>query len=210
MVHDEEEHRGAEHQGRIEDEQHPLVVQDVPVLPLDILNRPEDRPRHDEGADGVRHPQDLLPGDAGLCPLAPAGAGGSQAPVPDVEDDGGDEEEAEGDDLHGQADDDDGLARLVLALLGHHAAAEGLGEEGRDVAEDEELGEPRGPDDAAPGARGEPGDEAAEDHVDGRGDEGRRDQEEDGLDDVGYEFVRLPVGYGIADIAYCFDCVCLP
>ena len=77
---------------------------------------------------------------------------------------------------------------------------------GEDVAQDEDLGEPVGPDDGV--LRGvEAGGEAPEDHVDGGGEERGAEEEEERLDDVrvlGVEGVLAP-GEGAADVAYCFD-----
>lgn len=59
-----------------------------------------------------------------------------------------------------------------------------LDAERQNVAHDKDLGEPLWPDDGMR-RRVEAGDEAPEDHVDGRREEGRPQKKEQGLDDEG-------------------------
>lgn len=96
------------------------------------------------------------------------------------------DEEAENQNLQHQAPENDVLPALdavVVAGLDEHARAAGLHEEAEDVARDEELGEPVGADDRVGCGVGAE-DEAAEDHVDGCGEEDWCDEDENGLDDV--------------------------
>jgi len=99
---------------------------------------------------------------------------------PHVEEGRDDDEEAEADELDEQAAHDDALTRMDLTfVLGHseNTAAAALHEEGYDVGCDEELGQPSQRDERVLGAVDEP-DDAAEDHVHGRGEERRRDEDE--------------------------------
>lgn len=214
MEHDEEEQGDEEHEERVKDEEGSLIVERVPVLAQKVLDHAEDGPDHDEQADRVEHVQDLEPWDArgggasrGRRGAAAVGArDGEHAGVAHVKRDGDDDKEAEHDDLHEQADQQDILAQVLLALHGHLAAAAGLQEEGEDVAKDKGLCQPRRADEAARGALGDAHDEAAQDHVDRGGEEGRRDEDEDGLYYKGEELVGLVVGYCEAYVSDCLDC----
>lgn len=58
--------RSKKHQGRIEHEQRPLVIQRISISPLDILGRPENRPHGNTRANCIHHPQHLRPGETVL------------------------------------------------------------------------------------------------------------------------------------------------
>ena len=85
------------------------------------------------------------------------------------------------------------LHSVPVLRLHQHAGSPRLDEETEDVACDEDLGDPGGAHEGVGGGVGAE-DEAAEDHVDGGGEEDGGDEDEDGLDDVG-DFVG-EVGVG--------------
>lgn len=97
------------------------------------------------------------------------------------------DKEGKEDDLDNETADDGIVARVDLSDglgLGEHAAAGALGEEGDDVAEDKDFCEARGPDERVAFAV-EDGHDAAEEHVDGGGEEGRAQEDHESLDYVG-------------------------
>lgn len=59
-----------------------------------------------------------------------------------MEEDGCADEEAEEEDLEDETGDYEGLAEVLGVGAGHHGAASSLYEEGEDIADDEDLGEP--------------------------------------------------------------------
>lgn len=205
----EEDHHGV-HQRRVENIRGPLVAQQVTVTAAQILNHPEGAPHKHQEARRHQHHEVLLPRHAAAAVVLAARLA-PQAPRPPPPDD---EEEAEEDQLHEQADHDDVLAEVELALVGlvgrglrgEHAAAQALDQEGQHVAADEDLGEPVGADEReALAARDD--DEAAEEHVHGRGEEGGREEDGEGLDDVGGFVVDVFGGDGAGGVADYFDCV---
>lgn len=194
------EHNNNKHEQRVKDVERPLVLQQVPIIAHGVLNDAEDGTDHDECADSVEH----LEHDA---PVVAVGAGRARVVPVDaqVEDGRDDDEEAEDDDLHEEAAEDDALGELLLALHDHHAGAGGLDHEGDDVARDEEEGEALGADEGV-GFAVDAADDAAEDHVDGGGEEGWGDEDEDALDDVGDELVGFVSGGYSGSVADCLDC----
>lgn len=115
-----------------------------------------------------------------------------------------DDEEPEEDELHGQAQQDDCLARVHRLGLGEQARAHDLHQEGEHVADDEDLCEARGLDRGERGAV-EVKDQAAEDHVDRGGEEGGGDEEAEGLDHEEAEAGGVAGGEKAAQVACDFN-----
>lgn len=105
-----------------------------------------------------------------------------------VEYDGRDQEETEKDDLDKQASDDDLFSDIVQVQCPSclDAASARLECEGDDIASDKS---PRNPSHGYQGEmlRAQGADEAAEDHINGSGEESRGDEDEDGLHDEAAE-----------------------
>lgn len=158
--------RDAQHRQRIQTVEVHLLGLQLAGGAEDVLGHAEDTADHDEAAARVEDDEQLLPG-RGERPCVVRGAREDAA----VEDERDGDEEGEEEDLDGEAGDDDVLAEVeVLERLGlrEDATAAGLHEEGEDVAEDEELGQPFRVDDRVV-VRFEEDDQAAQDHVDGCG-----------------------------------------
>lgn len=180
---------GAEHEQRVEHIQRPLVLERVAGLTHGVLDDAEDGAHKDENAARVEHDHEALP----LAPVAREALRGVLA-QPRVEHGRHDEEQTEHDDLDDQAAQDDVLAHLhVVVANDHEAGTARLDDEGEDVATDEYGRQPLDGDhgqvlcvDAA--------DDAAECHVDGRGEQGGGDEDEGALDNVGHELVGLVHG----------------
>lgn len=114
------------------------------------------------------------------------------------------DEEPKEDELDGEAQQDDGLARVHRFRLGEQARAHDLDQEGEDVADDEDLCEARGLDRGERGAV-EVEDQAAEDHVDRGGEQGGGDEEAEGLDHEEAEAGGVGRGEEAAQVACDFD-----
>ena len=103
------------------------------------------------------------------------------------------DEETKEDELDGQAEQDNGLARVHRICLGEQTRAHDLDEEGEDVADDEDLCEARGLY-RGEGRALEVEDQTAEYHVDRGGEEGGSDEEAEGLDHEEAEISRIGGG----------------
>lgn len=123
--------------------------------------------------------------------------------------------------MYDKTANDDELARSLCILhvlrelgavvrAGQYAAARALDHEGQEVAEDEDLGQPLGADGRVLG-RVECVHEPVEGHVDGGGEDGRGDEEEEILDDVRSDAIVgfLCHGDRPSDESYYLDCCAL-
>lgn len=190
-------HDGAEHEQRVEDVQGPLVLERVAGLAHGVLDDAEDGAHKDEDTAGVQHDHEALP----LAAVAREALRGALA-QPRVENGRHDEEQAEHDDLDDQAAKDDVLAHLqVVVANDHEAGAAGLDDEGEDVAADEDGRQPLDGDHGEV-LRVHAADDAAERHVDGRGEQRGGDEDEGALDNVGHELVGLVHGRSSGTVSY--------
>lgn len=199
----------AKHQQRIKDVQIYLRREENPIVTLNVLDQSEQRPHKDQTARDVEHAHDAPPPPDVPPPsqirLLVQDKVGHLVQEPAVEHGRCHDEEPKEDELHGQAQQDDGLARVHRLRLGEQARAHDLHQEGEDVADYEDLCEARGLDRGESGAV-EVEDQAAEDHVDRGGEEGGRDEEAEGLDHEEAEVGGVGGGEIAADVACDFDC----
>jgi len=191
-----------EHRHGIEDVHRPLMPQRISRLAHGVFDDAEDGPHHDEAADPVEHDKALVPARPFLAERFQRGE-----PVhPHVEDHGGDEEEAERDDLDEETGEHDGLAQRGIAPRDHRAHRGALDEEGQDVAEDEGPRQPVDTDDGVLLAL-DAADEAAEGHIDRRREQGRGEEDALVLDHVGHQLARFVVRGSPCGVAVGFNCI---
>lgn len=199
----------AKHQQRIKDVQIYLRREENPIVTLDVLDQSEQRPHKDQPARDIEHAHDAPPPSDMLPPsrvrLFVQDKVGHLVQEPAVEHGRHHDEQPEEDELDGQAQQDDGLARVHRFCLGEQACAHDLHQEGEDVADYEDLCEARGLDRGERGAV-EVEDQATENHVDRGGEEGGRDEEAEGLDHEEAEVGGVGRGEVAADVACDFDC----
>ena len=201
-VPDEEDGHDGNHEQHIKHIKKSLVRHEIPGVALYVLDDAEHAAHEHEPAGGVQHPQMAPPSHR--APLRGQRRRAQEAPVEQPRDD---DEEAEDDDLHPQPREEDLLAEVeqVGVARALEPAAAGLQGEGEDVAGDEDARDPEGGDEGVVlGADG--ADQAREDHVDGGGEEGGGDEDEDGLHDVGAQGFLVGVAQGAAYVADGLDC----
>lgn len=104
-MNDDKNDQDQKHQQPVENIQEPLVAQNHPLGALDILDRTDNRPDENQHARGVHRAHMLMPGN-----IARQGLGRRRSSYPQLEDDRGDEEEAEESNLHEETADDDAFA----------------------------------------------------------------------------------------------------
>lgn len=195
---------GDEHEEGIKDVQRPLVREEVAVLATNVLNDTDDGSDQNQDAHAVQHVQDFLPSRVGVH-----GGARGVATHAQVEDEGGDGEEAKEADLDEQTNQNHILGQVGVLdgrFLGcEHGASDDLDEEGEDVAHDEEGRQPARGDE-----RGaftvDAANQTAHDHVDGGGEEGGRDEDQDRLEDEGHELPGSGIGGCAGGITNSFDC----
>ena len=168
-----------EHHESVEDVDERLVSHDIAVEALQILHHPDHGPDEDEDTHDV---------EAHHVPLPPRQLEALRRwhlAYAHVEECSSDDEKTEEYELHEQARDDDGLARVdrVSVAASHESTAGGLHQEAEDVAANEDLGEP-GPADEEGLVAVDHQDDAAKLHVDRCGEECWRDKEQECLNDV--------------------------
>jgi len=175
-IEDEEDGHDDGHEQGVEYVQEYLVRDEVPAVALEVLDDAKDASDHDNDADGVEDRQVALPGEGGLLDRALVSRGRHLArtavvaaglALADVEDDGGDDEEAKDGKLDEQTDDDDLLTKFVefQSARGLDTTTASLEEEGNDIASNKDLGHPLQRDDGE-ALRVDRGDEPTENHVD--------------------------------------------
>lgn len=192
--------KSSRHHQHIIQIQRPLMRDEVSFPSKRVLDDTADVPGSNHGARGVQQPDVSHPRQ--LC--APRRRLRVQPAVPCRRNPN---EEPEDEDLQHETAEDDVLTALHAVRVGgfdEHGGAAGLDEEAEDVAADEDLCEPGGADDGVGGGVGAL-DEAAEDHVDGGGEEDGGDEDEDGLYYVGHLSFEVLVGGGAGGITDGFE-----
>lgn len=135
-----EQNHDQEHESRIENVDENLSRQKIPAISLAIFNDTEDGSDHDQGAGNVEDHQVLLPWYGNGRVSATVGSGDAV-----VEDGGGENEEAEEDNLDCETTCDDVVAgfRTSLCLCcSKHSTTRRLHKERKHIASYEDLGEP--------------------------------------------------------------------
>lgn len=199
-VDDDEDAHSNDHDRGIQDDKVRLVRDEVPRPPLRELDGPVDAADVDHGEahqHGAQNPSHLLgdrpPEPAAATPDAPQEVG-AQHP-----------KDGHGDELERDACHHD-VRALLLARGGVGGrggrAANGLDDEGDQVAEAKDDGVQLGRDHG--GGRAEDQDEAAQEDVEGRGEEDGGDDEGDFLGDEGVAVVGALGGVGARSPAYDF------
>ena len=192
--------QNSQHKHRVKHIKCPFVSQRVPVLAHRELNHTKDTPHHNEYAVAIQRIQALLPKPSSLPVLITVAVGNRTHTVrlvPIMEHTRRDAEEPKGNHLNHQTTHDQLFAKLrVFTPLCHEARAAALDKEGEDITDNKYLCQPGHADQtvlfALYGA-----DDAAQDHVNRRGEEDGWEEEKGVLDDVWHEFV----GSGVAEAA---------
>lgn len=99
------------HQQRIQNIRIRFFLKQRAVVALCVLNHAEYRPKHDQETGKIEHPEKLLPGDSSREGLQ-GGTPGNAC----VEDHCNDDEEAKGDNLNTEPEEDNFVAKILRRL----------------------------------------------------------------------------------------------